>query len=46
VIHEVFPAAEAAKAHAVMESGAHIGKLVLRWVSERELRIHSEISAR
>jgi len=31
VIHEVFPAAEAAKAHALMESGAHIGKLVLRW---------------
>jgi NADPH2:quinone reductase len=31
VVHEVFPAAEAAKAHAVMESSAHIGKLVLRW---------------
>ena len=31
VIHEVFPAAEAAKAHALMESGAHIGKIVLRW---------------
>jgi NADPH2:quinone reductase len=31
VIHEVFPAADAAKAHALMESGAHIGKLVLRW---------------
>jgi NADPH:quinone reductase len=31
VVHEVFPAAEAAKAHALMESGAHIGKLVLRW---------------
>jgi len=25
------PEAEAAKAHALMESGAHIGKLVLRW---------------
>ena len=31
VIHQVFPAAEAAQAHALMESGAHIGKLVLRW---------------
>ena len=31
IIHEVFPAAEAARAHAVMESGAHIGKLLLRW---------------
>jgi NADPH2:quinone reductase len=31
VIHEVFPAAEAAQAHALLESGAHIGKLVLRW---------------
>jgi NADPH2:quinone reductase len=31
VIHEVFPAADAAKAHALMESGAHIGKLVLQW---------------
>jgi NADPH2:quinone reductase len=31
VIHEVFPAAEAAKAHALMESSAHIGKILLRW---------------
>lgn len=31
VVYEVFPAAEAAKAHAVMESGAHIGKILLRW---------------
>jgi NADPH2:quinone reductase len=31
VVHEVFPAAQAAEAHALMESGAHIGKLVLRW---------------
>ena len=31
VIHEVFPAAEAARAHALMESNRHIGKLVLRW---------------
>jgi NADPH2:quinone reductase len=31
VIHQVFPAAEAAKAHVLMESGAHVGKIVLRW---------------
>jgi len=31
VIHEVFPANEAAKAHALMESNRHIGKLVLQW---------------
>jgi len=31
VIQEVFPAADAAEAHATMESGAHIGKLVVRW---------------
>lgn len=31
VIHQVFPAAEAARAHALMESSAHIGKLVLQW---------------
>ncbi len=31
VVHEVFPAAEAATAHAVMEGGSHIGKLLLRW---------------
>lgn len=31
VIHEVFPAAEAAQAHALMESSTHIGKLVLQW---------------
>ena len=30
VIHEVFPAAEAARAHALMETNAHIGKLVLQ----------------
>ncbi len=29
VIHAVFPLAEAAKAHALMESSAHIGKIVL-----------------
>ncbi|MBX5452878.1 MAG: NAD(P)H-quinone oxidoreductase [Acidobacteriia bacterium] len=30
VIHAVFPLAEAAAAHRLMESGAHIGKIVLR----------------
>jgi NADPH2:quinone reductase len=29
VIHRVFPLAEAAAAHALMESGAHIGKIML-----------------
>jgi len=31
VIHQVFPAAEAARAHALMESSAHIGKIMLQW---------------
>ena len=31
VIHQVFPAAQAAQAHALMESNQHIGKLVLHW---------------
>ena len=31
VIHSVFPAAQAAQAHALMESGEHIGKIVLDW---------------
>ncbi len=31
VIHQVFPAAQAAAAHALMESNEHIGKLVLTW---------------
>jgi NADPH2:quinone reductase len=31
VIHEVFQAADAAKAHALMESNAHIGKIMLQW---------------
>ena len=31
VIHSVFPAAEAADAHRLMESGAHVGKIVLSW---------------
>jgi NADPH2:quinone reductase len=30
MIHATFPLAEAAAAHALMESGAHIGKIVLR----------------
>lgn len=31
VVQEVFPAAQAAQAHALMETGTHIGKIVLRW---------------
>ena len=31
VIYEVFPAGDAARAHALMESSTHIGKLLLRW---------------
>ena len=31
VIHQVFPAAQAAEAHALMESSAHVGKIVLAW---------------
>ena len=31
VIHQVFAAADAARAHALMESNQHIGKLVLTW---------------
>ena len=31
VIHGVFPAVNAAKAHALMESSTHIGKILLRW---------------
>ncbi|WP_332745356.1 NAD(P)H-quinone oxidoreductase [Hydrogenophaga sp.] len=31
VIHQVFPAGEAAAAHMLMESNRHIGKLVLTW---------------
>jgi NADPH:quinone reductase len=30
VIHEVFPLAEVARAHALMESSAHIGKIMLK----------------
>ncbi|MDD5030980.1 MAG: NAD(P)H-quinone oxidoreductase [Rhodoferax sp.] len=31
VIHSVFPAAQASKAHTLMESNLHIGKIVLTW---------------
>jgi NADPH:quinone reductase len=31
VIHSTFPAADAAKAHALMESKQHVGKIVLTW---------------
>jgi NADPH2:quinone reductase len=31
VVHAVFAAEEAAAAHALMESSAHVGKIVLRW---------------
>jgi len=31
VIHQTFPAEQAAQAHALMESNQHIGKLVLTW---------------
>jgi len=30
VIHKVYPLAEAAAAHALMESSAHVGKIMLR----------------
>jgi len=30
-IHQVFPAAQAAQAHALMESSTHVGKIVLTW---------------
>jgi NADPH2:quinone reductase len=30
VVHATFPLAEAARAHALMESSQHIGKIVLR----------------
>jgi NADPH:quinone reductase len=33
VIHQVFPATQAAQAHALMESSAHVGKIVLDWKS-------------
>ena len=33
LVHAVFPLAEAARAHALMESSAHVGKIVL-WVAD------------
>ena len=33
VIHSTFAAADAAQAHALMESNQHIGKIVLRWTT-------------
>jgi NADPH2:quinone reductase len=35
VVHRVLPAAEAAAAHALMESSQHVGKIVLAWKEER-----------
>lgn len=32
VVHSVFPAAQAAQAHALMESNQHVGKIVLTWI--------------
>jgi len=34
VVHRVFPAAEAADAHTLMESSTHVGKIVLTWGQE------------
>jgi len=31
VIHQVFPAAKAGEAHALMETSTHVGKIVLSW---------------
>jgi NADPH2:quinone reductase len=31
VLHRVFPAVQAAEAHALMESSTHVGKIVLSW---------------
>lgn len=31
VVHSVFPAAQASRAHALMESNQHVGKIVLTW---------------
>ena len=36
VIHAVFPAARAADAHTLMESGLHVGKIVLAWDASEE----------
>ena len=31
MVHAVFPAADAAQAHALMEAAHHVGKIVLTW---------------
>jgi NADPH2:quinone reductase len=33
IIHQVFPAQQAAQAHALMESSTHVGKIVLTWTA-------------
>jgi putative PIG3 family NAD(P)H quinone oxidoreductase len=33
VVHQVFPAEQAAQAHALMETSTHVGKIVLNWES-------------
>ena len=38
VIYQVFPAHEAAKAHALMESSEHIGKIMLEWHCRRVMQ--------
>ena len=35
VIQKVFPAAQAAQAHAAMEEGHHVGKLMLSWTEQQ-----------
>jgi NADPH:quinone reductase len=35
-VHSVFPASQAAAAHALMESNAHVGKIVLDWTAVAE----------
>jgi NADPH:quinone reductase len=32
IIHQVFPAAQAAQAHTLMETSSHVGKIMLTWV--------------
>jgi NADPH2:quinone reductase len=34
VVHSVFPAAQAARAHALMESNQHVGKILLDWTAD------------
>jgi NADPH:quinone reductase len=34
VVHAVFPAAQAARAHALMESNQHVGKILLDWTAD------------